>query len=290
MEERLMDDTTLSENVVVGRERCPKCASNGKDNSGDNLARYSDGGAYCFSCQFFEKGDGSTSVEPTPASFKVYRGAIRHLDDRKIDTKPCRVYGYQTADINDKEVHIANYFKDGQLVAQHMRGPNKQFHWVGSPRGCELYGQHLWPDTGKKLVITEGEIDCLTVAQLQDCKWPVVSLPNGAAGAVRDIKNNLTFVNGFEEVVLMFDMDDAGRDAAKAVADILPPGKAKIASLPFKDANECLVKGNSKAIIQGMWNATVYSPDEILHISTVTECENDTAATKISAELRPAQW
>ncbi len=277
-----MDDTTLSENVVVGRERCPKCADNGKDNSGDNLARYSDGGGYCFSCQYFEKGDGSApAVESTPSSFKVYRGAIRHLDERKIDTKPCRVYGYQTADINNKEIQIANYFKEGNLVAQHMRGPNKQFHWVGSPRGCELFGQHLWGGTSKKIVITEGEVDCLTVAQLQDCKWPVVSLPNGAAGAVRDIKNNLAFVNRFEEVILMFDMDDAGRNAAKAVADILPPGKAKIASLPFKDANECLTKGNSKAVIEAMWNATVYSPDEILHISAVTERDQDSANMKV---------
>ena len=276
-----MDDTTLSENVVTGREACPKCRANGKDNSGDNLARYSDGGAYCFACQHFEKGDGSAPAEPTPTSFKVYRGAIRHLDHRKVDTKPCRVYGYQTAEINGKEIEIANYFKDGTLVAQHMRGPNKQFHWVGSPRGCELYGQHLWGGGGKKLVITEGEIDCLSVAQMQDCKWPTVSLPNGAAGAVRDIKTNLEFVNSFQEVIIMFDQDDAGREAAKAVADILPPGKAKIASLPFKDANECLVKGNSKAIVDAIWNATVYSPDEILHISAVTERQLDASATKV---------
>lgn len=276
-----MDDTTLSENVVTGREACPKCRANGKDNSGDNLARYSDGGAYCFACQHFEKGDGSTTVEPTPASFKVYRGAIRHLDHRKVDTKPCRVYGYQTAEINGKEIEIANYFKDGKLVAQHMRGPNKQFHWVGSPRGCELYGQHLWGGGGKKLVITEGEVDCLSVAQMQDCKWPVVSLPNGAAGAVRDIKANLEFVNSFQEVIIMFDMDEPGREAAKAVADILPPGKAKIASLPYKDANECLVKGNSKAIVDAIWNATMYSPDEILHISSITERQIDAVSCKV---------
>ncbi len=277
-----MDDTTLSENVVVGREACPKCRANGKDNSGDNLARYSDGGAYCFACQHFEKGDGSApAVDSSPASFKVYRGAIRHLEDRKIDTKPCRVYGYQTAEINGKEVQIANFFKDGTLVAQHMRGPDKKFHWVGRPRNCELFGQHLWGSGGKKLVITEGEIDCLTVAQLQDCKWPTVSLTGGAAGAVRDIKANLEFVNSFKEVILMFDMDDAGREAAKAVADILPPGKAKLASLPFKDANECLTKGNSKAIIDAMWNATVYSPDEILHISSVTSRDADTSNTKV---------
>ena len=276
-----MDDT-LSESVVVGREACPKCRANGNDNSGDNLARYSDGGAFCFACQYFERGDGTVSEQPAKQSdFKVYRGQIQALDHRRIDTKPCRVYGYQTANIRDKDIEIANYFKDGTLVAQHMRGPNKTFHWVGSPRGCELYGQHLWGRGGKKLVITEGEIDCLSVAQMQDCKWPSVSLPNGAAGAVRDIKNNLEFVNSFEEVILMFDMDEPGQQAAKAVADILPPGKAKIASLPYKDANECLVQGSSRAIIDAIWQARVYSPDEILHVSSIVDRSTEAVRTKV---------
>lgn len=276
-----MDDT-LSESVVVGREACPKCRANGNDNSGDNLARYSDGGAFCFACQYFERGDGTVSEQPAKQSdFKVYRGQIQALDHRRIDTKPCRVYGYQTANIRDKDIEIANYFKDGVLVAQHMRGPDKTFHWVGSPRGCELFGQHLWGNGGKKLVITEGEIDCLSVAQMQDCKWPAVSLPNGAAGAVRDIKNNLEFVNSFDEVILMFDMDEPGQAAAKSVADILPPGKAKIASLPYKDANECLVQGSSRAIIDAIWQARVYSPDEILHVSSIVERSTETVNTKV---------
>ena len=277
-----MSDITEAESVVVGREACPKCRANGNDNSGDNLARYSNGGAYCFACEYYEKGDGTVSEQPAKkAEFKVYRGQIKSLEHRRIDTKPARVYGYQTANIKDKDIEIANYFKDGQLVAQHMRGPDKTFHWVGSPRGCELFGQHLWGNGGKKLVITEGEIDCLSVAQMQDCKWPAVSLPNGAAGAVRDIKNNLEFVNSFQEVILMFDMDEPGQKAAKAVCDILPPGKAKIASLPYKDANECLVQGSSRAIIDSIWQAKVYSPDEILHVSTITERESDMSKTKV---------
>ena len=32
--------------------QCPKCAEIGKDTNGDNLAHYSDGSNYCFSCHF----------------------------------------------------------------------------------------------------------------------------------------------------------------------------------------------------------------------------------------------
>jgi hypothetical protein len=37
-------------------EACPKCRSNGHDNRGDNLGRYDDGSAHCFSCGYHEHG------------------------------------------------------------------------------------------------------------------------------------------------------------------------------------------------------------------------------------------
>ncbi len=38
----------------VGYEACPRCRSNGRDNRGDNLARYGDGSGHCFSCGYHE--------------------------------------------------------------------------------------------------------------------------------------------------------------------------------------------------------------------------------------------
>ena len=38
--------------TVVGKEQCPVCAKEGRDRHGDNLARYYDDSAYCFSCGF----------------------------------------------------------------------------------------------------------------------------------------------------------------------------------------------------------------------------------------------
>ena len=167
---------------------------------------------------------------------------------------------------------MASFERDGKVVAQKVRGPNKVFQWRGDSNKVPLWGQHLWRSTkGKRIVITEGEIDCMSVGQLLECKWACVSLPSGAAGAVRAIRDNLEFVSCYEEVILMFDMDEAGKEAAKAVAEILPPGKCKIASLPFKDPNECLVKNQGKAIIQAMWEAQKYSPDEIVHVSQIEE-------------------
>ena len=247
---------------------CPRCKANGNDNSGDNLAVYDDH-VYCFSCKYF-KGERMEEQEPVVKDFKVLVGSIQQLGDRGIDEKTCRLYGYQLTNINGKEIHIANYYRDGSLVAQHLRGPNKQFAWKGNVKGVELFGQHLWKSAGgKRLIITEGEIDCMTVNQVLGGTWPVVSLPNGAQSAVKCIKENLEFVASYNEVVLCFDMDEPGQEAATAVADILPPGKCKIVKLPFKDANECLKANQTKQLVSAIWEAQHYSPDEILHVSKV---------------------
>jgi len=297
--------THEAESVAVGKEPCPSCRKNGRDNSGDNLIRYSDGHGYCFACEHYERGNGEgggMSASATPAAFKTRRGEITDVADRGIHKKTARVYGYQTLTNQNGTFHVANFFNDGTLVAQHVRQvtkikrcpttgdvleeiPTKDFFWVGQPSRAELWGQHLWRTGGKKLVITEGEIDCLTMAQLQDCKYPVVSLTSGAAGAVKDIKRNIEFVSSYDEVILMFDMDEPGQAAAKKVADLLPPNKVKIAKLPMKDANECLLNGQSKAVITAMWEARVTSPDEILHVSDI-----DVFAPKVEKKVWPFPW
>tara|TARA_R100001594_G_scaffold71902_1_gene106473 strand:- start:12881 stop:14374 length:1494 start_codon:yes stop_codon:yes gene_type:complete len=188
-----------------------------------------------------------------------------------IKQETVKKFGYETTEINGKRAEIANFYRDGKLVAQHIRGPEKKFIWVGDTKGVTLWGQNLWAAGGKKLVITEGEYDCMTVSQLQDNRWPVVSLPNGSQSAVRAIKDNFEWVSSFDEVILMFDMDKPGQDAAVSVAEILPPGRAKIASLPYKDANECLMQGKGRDILTAMWQAQRYSPDEILHVSNIVE-------------------
>lgn len=134
-----------------------------------------------------------------------------------------------------------------------------------------LYGQHLWPASGRRVVITEGEIDCLSVAAATGMTWPVVSLPNGAQGAVAAIQRALEWLEGFETVVLCFDMDDAGQKAALACAPLFTPGKCAIASLPRKDANEMLKAGEVKQLSSLLWQAKVYRPDGIVSLDEIED-------------------
>ena len=129
-----------------------------------------------------------------------------------------------------------------------------------------LFGQQLFKD-GKYLTITEGECDAMAVYQLSG-GFPVVSIKNGAGNAEKDIRNNLEFVEGFDNVVLCFDNDKAGREASQKVARLLKPGKAKIMSLPkgFKDPNDMLVKNEYKKFVSCFWNAKKYTPTGVINV------------------------
>ena len=54
-----------------------------------------------------------------------------------------------------------------------------------------LYGEHLWSGTGKRAVVCEGEIDAMSISQVQGNTWEVVSVKNGAQGAKKNIQQNL---------------------------------------------------------------------------------------------------
>jgi twinkle protein len=259
----------------VGKEPCPKCREKGEDTSGDNLVKYSDGHGYCFACNHYLRADGTAPVESTlkeaPKDWKPIAGKIEALTHRNLREATARLFGYRVAtkQSTGEKVEVASYYKDGELVAQHLRFPDKQFRWIGDAKKVPLWGQHLWKMNGRRLIITEGEIDCMSVAQAQDLKWPVVSLPGGAAGAVRAVRDNYDFVASYQEIVLCFDNDDAGRKAAKLVAELLPPGRVKIVTTPRKDANEHVKANDVKALMTALWEAQSYRPDGIIHVSEV---------------------
>ena len=139
-------------------------------------------------------------------------GITEALPSRKIDEETCKKFNYQTGTYKGEPVHIANYYdKDYNIVAQKLRYQDKRFTWLGDADKITLFGQNIWRDGGKMIVITEGEIDALTVSKVQNNKYPVVSVPSGATSAKKYIKKELEWLSKFENIVLMFDNDEAGK-------------------------------------------------------------------------------
>jgi len=258
---------------------CDNCGSS------DANSLYSDNHQFCFACNTHVQGDGTCSEVPTKRmkTEGLIQGSYQDLIKRGIREETCRKFGYQVGEHHGRKVQIAPYFDaQGGMVAQKIRGADKSFTVLGDITSAQLFGANLW-NSGKKIVVTEGEIDCLTVSQVQGNKWPVVSVPNGAQGAKKAIMKNLEYLNKFDEVIFMFDMDEPGKKAAAECVEVFSAGKAKIAALPFKDPNECLTQGQPEAIVSAMWNAKVFRPDGILAGSDLWDEVSSTDTTEAIA-------
>ncbi len=254
------------EGTFLRHEACEKCGST------DAKAVYSNDTAYCFSCEaFFPSADGETIRTPRRRIGMISNLEYKPLNKRKIALETARKYGYGYAHHNGRAVQVAPYYNNGELVAQHLRTADKDFSWTGEAKKLELFGQHLWRIGGKRLVITEGEIDCLTIAQVFNLKWAVVSVPNGAQSAKKYVLQNIEFIESYDEVVFAFDNDEFGRKAAEECAQIVTPGKSKIANFsPFKDANEMLTSGKGSQIAGVIFEAKMYRPDGIVAANELT--------------------
>jgi len=257
----------------VHHEPCPQCGSR------DNLGRFDDGHGYCFGCQYYEPGDDdppdtSRSEESLVSRHGMVEGEIQALTKRGISEETCRKFGYEVGHFKGKPAQIANYrpLDGGPVVGQKIRLKDKGFPWTGdAKKASPLWGSWLWRSEGKMVVITEGEIDAMTVSQIQGNKWPVVSIKDGAQSAAKSISRALDWLESFERVVFMFDMDDAGQKAAQEAAMCLSPGVARIANLPLKDPNEMFQAGRGREIIDAIWNARTFRPDGIVTLSEVKD-------------------
>lgn len=234
--------------------------------SSDALAVY-DTHVHCFSCNFHGKPEG----EYTPSATSSYPSDLLSGGDYKsfrgITVETCRHFNYTIKTNNKNElVHIAPYYNDeGQLQAQHLRYPDKRLPWKGdNKQALPMFGHHKVKSGGKKLTICEGEIDAMSVSQAFGNKYPVVGIA-GVQSAPKIFKQYIELLESFEEVVIAFDGDDAGREYASKCADLLTAGKAKICQLPDgKDMNDILQEKGVGTVTKYIWDARPHSPDGIV--------------------------
>ncbi len=259
---------------------CPECGGS------DPVSVNDDGSGYCFSCRkYFKNYEQAcdTSFTPEndfckqPVDIKPYRnnamnsaeGEFVALTDRGISLNSAKTFGVKAIkNLEGKIVkHLYPYYVANEIVGYKVREQNKMFTWKGTGQGSGLFGEQLCQSGGKFITLVEGECDAMAAYELLGSKWPVVSIKNGAGGAVKDVKQSLEFLEKFDTVVINFDNDKPGRDAAKKVARVLSPGKAKIMNLPedFKDANDMLRKGSSHAYTTAWWSAKIYTPSGVVN-------------------------
>jgi twinkle protein len=186
---------------------CADCGSS------DARAVYQSGVSICFSCGLIKApGDEAKAKLPEGAIDFVF-GETQAIRKRGLYLDTCRRYGYAVGNFNGKPVQIAPFYNErGQLVAQKLRTKTKDFVVTGNGKAMGLFGLQLARRGGKMIVITEGEIDAMSVSQAMGNTWPAVSLPSGS-GSFAALKDSLEFLETYEKVILCFDNDDPGRRA-----------------------------------------------------------------------------
>ena len=256
---------------------CPLCKSS------DAVSVNADSSAYCFSCQQYIK---EYDMETQPITNGKQESKVQNFSqqsdfteivDRNLSENTCKKYGVSVK--TDSMGTITNHYypyhdKQGSKIATKTRyTKSKEFSVQGNTHQAGLFGEHLF-SKNKFIIITEGEIDCLSAYQMfytGKYETPVVSIKHGVASAVKDIKNSLEWLEQFQNIIINFDNDEQGKDSALKVAELFSPGKCKIMHLPqeFKDASDCLVKNKIQIYTQAFWNAKRFAPDGIINANTL---------------------
>lgn len=212
---------------------------------------------------------------------------IRGITDRGISYATASYYGVRIGvSSTDGETPIYTLFprhRDGDQIGWTTRTDDKRFYSTGG-NDVDLFGAHLVKSTGKKLYITEGQYDALSLFQalkegssIAGYNPPVVSLPSGAAGACKSLSLSSELLEGYAEIVLVFDNDEAGKKARQEVCKAYA-GKVSFCTVPYphKDANDMLMAGKGSDL---KWLALTgskkYHPDGLIRVKDLREVIHD---------------
>lgn len=261
--------------IVEKDQACLKCESS------DARQIYEDGSSYCFSCKTNFKSNEtkesvSTPVPKMPSQkpeniekrmAEIAEFTVRGIKSRDITKTVTAFYGVKMSYDTNGEVncHYYPYISDNK-IGYKIRHLPKTFSYIGD--APELFGRQLFQGGGKRLVITEGEIDALTVAQAnidhykRDEIYPTISLSSSTNTAA--LLKHRDWIRSFQEVILLFDMDEAGKRATDEAVKIIGVDKVKVAKLPEKDPSDVYVKYGAERLLQCIWRAESVVPAGII--------------------------
>jgi twinkle protein len=247
---------------------CPKCGSSDAFSYKDN-----DEWGYCFSCNKNSPINGDV----VPTTYTEYNDMhtldniatydTRGFQERAIKKTISEHFGVKVSYGTDGSIesHFYPYTRDNIICAYKERQLPKKFVIHGDFKGAQLFGQNV-AGGGRRVVITEGELDALAVAQANQDKYgkfyPVVAIPS--ASQTKLLLEQREWLRGFDEVILMFDMDEPGQKAVAEAAKIIGFDKVKVAKLPEKDPCDVLIKHGSDALVNCIFNAKTFSPAGIV--------------------------
>lgn len=280
---------------------CPRCIRKGNDASRNNLHVYAETqSAHCWACQWtipsaahmekmgwkteedIEEEEVSTKDPITKEENDAIKGYTHWQSKgwRGIKDETSRVAGvrYQyDEETGEPMKQFVPCTVKGELVGYKTRVFPKDFTGPIGQTGkdCDLIGQFRYKNGGKTILIVGGEVDYLSADQMlydyqlgkgnEDYnRVPVVSPSIGESGAWKQIQAQYEFFMQFDKIIVGFDNDDAGKEAAQKCAAVLPKGKVFIAEWSKKDPNAMLTAGLEKQFLSDFYRAKPYTPTGVL--------------------------
>lgn len=289
-----LSSTTTSKFRVIRKEPCLACRAKGLDRSGDNRIVYADEDGnesyHCFSCGSTKRSSdliddseyrynyeiqnmGPFTIDMW-AKFKQSTG-VETRGWRGLSPEACAFYGVRH-DYNEKGQVQFQYYpmtKDLDLCGIKWRTADKKWNNRGDADSeCDLFGQAAHRTTSsKKIVIGAGEIDTISIFQVLNeyCKtkgWDPIPVVCGVAGegSYKQYQKHYDWLDKFEQIIVCPDNDEPGKKHLENLVKVLPRNKVFIMDLPLKDANECLQKDKTKAILDGFFRPRAYTPSGII--------------------------
>lgn len=208
---------------------------------------------------------------PKPSCVKAQGRVLDYLtEDRNIPQDI--IDRYRVAASGDNIV-FPFLLPSGELALAKMRKAVDGAKPIPTAKDCEpvLFGWQAMPEDSRVVVLTEGEIDALSMAAYG---YPALSVPfgGGAGGKQQWIESEYERLDRFEKIYIATDMDQPGEDAAREIASRLGRHRCYRVPLPHKDVNECLVAGIPKEIVdKAIAMAFTFDPDGLAAPSTFTD-------------------
>jgi twinkle protein len=173
-------------------------------------------------------------------------------------------------------VGFAHFDENGKLRAIKFRDIAKRQGGSDKPQFTEptgaalgLWGKWTVADTEREVVICEGEIDAMSVAELG---FAAVSMPNGTEDLAW-IQRDYRWLERFDSIIICYDNDKAGKTgldkAFPVLVSRLGHHRCRIATLPegLKDANEAVKAGRGGELFSALKAAESVDPRALRHAS-----------------------
>ena len=211
------------------------------------------------------------------------------IPSRKLTKETCEHFGVRCSlnPLDGKTIEAIYFpvYEKGVLVDYQKKdltkAKNEDYHFTfitkKASSSSDLFGQNVAPTGGKKSYTHEGALDAMSSWQVMKEKYPTGNPACVAimatSWAVKQVANQQSFYEKFQETVMALDQDECtpeelkkgvikGKEATAAIAQLMP--NILVASFSEKDANDMLKEGKGEELYWALVSKSKpYVPEEI---------------------------